>query len=84
MNTSSPAGDWSDELKGQTRDAVEGRDIFASRDGQLCLKHITSGFGTIAEEHLWSGVLTVVDRRTGAETTYATADELIAAGWAID
>jgi len=84
MNPSSPANDWSDELKERTRDAVESRDIFAPRDGQLCLKHITSGFGTIAEEHLWGGVLTVVDRRTGAETTYATADALIAAGWAID
>ena len=84
MNTSSPAREWSDELKEQTRDAVEGRDIFAPRDGQLCLKHITSGFGTIAEEHLPGSPLTVVDRRTGAETTYANTDELIAAGWAID
>ena len=84
MNTPSPAGDWSDDLKERTRDAVEGRDIFAPRDGQLCLKHITTGFGTIAEEHLWGGVLKVVDRRTGAETCYANADELIAAGWVVD
>ena len=84
MNTTSPAGEWSDELKARTRDAVEGRTIFAPRDGQLCLKHTTSGFGTIAQEHLWGGPLKVVDRRTGAETTYASADELIAAGWAID
>ena len=84
MNTSSPAGDWSDDLKERTRDAVEGRDIFAPRDGQLCLKHINSGFGTIAEEHLWGGVLKVVDRQTGTETCYANADELIAAGWMVD
>ena len=84
MTTSSPANDWSDELKERTWDAVEGRDIFAPRDGQLCLKHITSGFGTIAQEHLWGGVLKVVDRQTGAETSYANADELIAAGWAVD
>ena len=84
VNTSSPGGDWSDDLKKRTRDAIEGRGLLASRDGQLCLKHITSGFGTIAEEHLWGGVLKVVDRRTGAETTYANADELIAAGWVVD
>ena len=84
MNTSSPANDWSDDLKEQTRDALEGRGTFVSHDGQLCLKHITSGFGTIAQEHLWGGVLKVVDRRTGAETCYANADELIATGWVID
>ena len=84
MNTFSPAGDWSDDLKKRTRDAVKGRDIFAPRDGQLCLKHIASGFGTIAQEHLWGGALKVVDRRTGAATCYANADELIAAGWVVD
>ena len=84
MNPSSPADDWSDELKEQTRDAIEGRGPFASLDGRLCLKHITSGFGTIAQEHLGGGPLRVVDRRTGAETCYANVDELIAAGWAID
>ena len=47
MNTSSPADDWSNELKQETRDAVEGRDIFAPRDGRLCLKHVTDvGKGT--------------------------------------
>lgn len=84
MDSPSPAGDWSDELKERTRDAVEGRGPFASLDGRLCLKHITSGFGTIAPEHLWGSVLRVVDRRTGTETCYANADELIAAGWAVD
>lgn len=29
-------------------------------------------------------VLKVVDLRTGAETAFASADELIAAGWALD
>ena len=43
MSTSSPGGDWSDDLKEQTRRAVERRDISVPRDGQLCLKHIASG-----------------------------------------
>ena len=76
--------DWSDDLKAQTRDVIEGRDILASRDGQLHLKHLASGFGTIAEDDLRSGVLRVVDRQTGAETSFASADELIAAGWTLD
>lgn len=84
MTPPSPADDWSDELKERTRDAVEGRGSFTSLDGRLCLKHITSGFSTVAQEHLWGGVLKVVDRRTGAEACYANADELIAAGWAVD
>lgn len=75
---------WSDVLKTQTRDVIEGRDILATSGGQLCLKHATSGFGTISEDDLWRGVLKVIDRRTKAETIFASADELIAAGWAID
>ncbi len=76
--------DRSDELKAQTRDVIESRDIFAMRDSQLSLKHVTSAFGTMAEDDLCRGMLRVVDRRTGAETTFASADELIAAGWVLD
>lgn len=42
------SNNWSDDLKAQTRGVIEGRDILAARGGQLCLKHATSGFGTIA------------------------------------
>lgn len=75
--------DWSDDLKAQTRDAIEGG-MFVTRDGRLYLKHVTSGFGIMTEDDLLSGVLRVVNVRTGAETTFASADELIAAGWALD
>ena len=68
----------------QTRDAIEGRGIFAMRNGRLCLKHIVSGFGAITAEDLQHGVLKVVDMRTKQATTFASAAELIAAGWAID
>jgi hypothetical protein len=68
----------------QTRDMIANRDTIAARNGQLCLKHVTSIFGTIAEDDLLRGVIKVVDRRTGAEATFANADELIAAGWVID
>lgn len=76
--------EWSDDLKAQTRDVIEGREIFAVRDGQFHLKHVTASFGTIAENNLARGVLRLVEGRSGAETTFASADELIAAGWVID
>ena len=75
---------WSDELRAQTRDIIANRDTITARNGQLCLKHITSGFGIIPEHDLLHGVIKVVDRQTGAETTFANADELIAAGWVVD
>jgi len=75
---------WSDELTAQTRDMIANRDAITARNRQLCLKHITSGFGTIAEDDLLHGVIKVVDRGAGAETTFTNADELIAAGWVID
>jgi hypothetical protein len=83
MNTR-PTSDWSASLKAQTRDVIERRGMFVSRDGRLHLKHVASTFGTIAEDDLARGVLRVVDRQTGAETTFANADALIAAGWVID
>jgi hypothetical protein len=58
--------------------------MFVSRDGYLHLKHATSSFGTIAEGDLARGVLRVVERQTGEETTFASVEELIAAGWVID
>lgn len=84
MTASTSSNQWSDELKVQTKDAIEGRDIFAMHNGRLCLKHIVSGFGAIAADDLKRGVLRVVDMQTKQATTFASADELIAAGWAID
>ena len=84
MTASTSSNDWSDDLKVQTGDAIEGRGIFAMRNGRFCLKHIVSGFGAIAADDLQRGVLRVVDMRTKQATTFASADELIAAGWAID
>lgn len=83
MRTGIETSGWSDELRARTRDAIEGG-MFVARDGRLCLKHIASGFGVMTEDDLLSGVLRVVNVRTGAETTFANADELIAAGWALD
>lgn len=71
---------WSDDLKAQTRSVIEGRGMFAQRDGQLYLKHADSAFGTIAEGDLARGVLRVVEKQAGAGTTFANADALVADG----
>lgn len=84
MTTLPSSDDWSDELKAQTRDVLEGQNLFATRDGRLHLKHAGSGFGLIAADDLQCGVLRVVDIRTKREVTFASVDDLIAAGWAID
>ncbi len=84
MTASTSSNEWSNDLKAQTADAIEGRGFFAMRNGRLCLKHIVSGFAAIAADDLQRGVFRVVDMRTKQETTLASAEELIAAGWAID
>jgi hypothetical protein len=84
MTISPFSNEWSDSLKAQTRDVIEGHGLFAMRDGRLYLKHAVSGFGTMVADDLQRGVLRVVDMRTKQEMTFATVDELIVAGWAID
>ncbi len=84
MTASASSNEWSDDLKAQTQDAVEGHGTSAMRNGQLCLKHAVSGFGAIAAVDLQRGVLRVVDMRTKREATFASANELIAAGWVLD
>lgn len=84
VETPSTTNDWSDQLKARTRDVIGSWDILDARDGRLHLKHVVSGFGVMMEDDVQRGVLKVVDRRTGAETTFASVDELIAAGWALD
>lgn len=76
--------EWSDSFKAETRDVIRRGDILCTRDGQIHVKHAHSGFGTVAVDDLVRGVPKVVDRRTGEETTFADADELVAAGWALD
>lgn len=76
---------WSDKLKIQTRDLIDSRGPVGTPDGSLPLKHIVSGFGTVTEDDLVNGVFRIVDRKTKSEIdTFATIDDLIAAGWAID
>ncbi len=79
------ANDWSNELKAQTCELIDSGGPIGSPDGSLGLKHVDGGFGIITMLDLAWAVLRIVDRRTKAEiATFASIDDLIAAGWAID
>ncbi len=78
-----PTRRWSDTAEKATREAIEAGGVL-SPDGVLHLKHIPSGFGYIGLTDLIRGELRVVDKETKAETTFASVDDLIAAGWAVD
>ena len=84
MTVSASSNDWSDDLKAQTQDEIEGRGAFAMRNGQPCFKHAVSGFSATAADDLQRGVLRIVDMRTKQGATFASASELIAAGWVLD
>lgn len=84
MTASASSNEWSDDLKAQTQDAIEGRSAFAMRNGQLCFKHAVAGFGAITADDLQHGVLRIVDMRSNQEATIASVNELIAAGWVLD
>ncbi|MBM1172845.1 hypothetical protein [Microvirga arabica] len=84
MDRAQPDNYWSDSLKAATREAIKNLDVLATPDGSLPLKHVDGAFGTISLDDLVSDRLRVVDRQTGAESMFESADALIAAGWAID
>ena len=75
---------WSRDLEVQTREALEGRTILTARRGEICLKHICSGYGIITDEDYHLGVLGVIDRQTGIHAVFLSADALVAAGWVLD
>lgn len=76
---------WSKEHKAQTREVIESGGPIGTPDGSLGLKHIHGGFGIITMLDLAWAVFKIVDRNTKADiATFASVDELIAAGWAVD
>ncbi len=77
-----PSTSWSETLQQQTREAVEGIQIMP--DGLLHFKHKTLGYAASGiEDFVRDGI--VLRAKKGEEAyTFANANELIAAGWAID
>jgi len=74
----------SSDFRSLTRDAIGNVDVLRIRDGHLYLRNASSALGAIAEADLSRNVLRVVDRQSGDETTFASVDALIEAGWLID
>lgn len=85
MSSPSKASDWSDELKAQTRELIDSGGPVGTPDGSLGLRHIDGGFGIVTMLDLAWGRLRVIDRKTKADiATFASIDDLLAAGWAVD
>ena len=78
-----PDAQWSSELRQATKVAIEELAVLHAGD-HLCFKHIRSGYGVIAFADLMRGNLRMTVRSTEKEIVFANADEMIAAGWAID
>lgn len=74
---------WSETLNKATRDALD-RLTFVPDGDIVCLKHADGRFGMIAVDDVLRQNLKLIDRKTKQETTFANADELIRAGWALD
>lgn len=73
---------WSDRLIEETRAALEDRVVTP-----LCvlhMKNVNGRYGIIQFDDLVAGRLFIKDKKSEAEYDYASPDELIAAGWAID
>lgn len=76
------ANNWSDRLIEETRAAFE--DWVVAPLGILHMKNLNGSYGKIFMKDLVDDKLLIKDKKSEAEYLYASADELIAAGWAID
>jgi hypothetical protein len=74
---------WSEGLQAQTREAIEDPLILPPIE-KIHFKNIHRRCGTITFDELCQNKLRMIDSKTGEETIYANADELIQAGWALD
>ncbi len=83
---------WSDRLIEETRSVLdEGLGFFVPRDDFVHMKNINGNigkpggnFGKIYYKDWLDRKWIIQDKQTDAEYFYATIDELIAAGWAVD
>ena len=73
---------WSAGLVEETRKALQ--DVPVTLDGNLHMKNFNGSFGEISLDNLLDRKLLIMDNTANIEYPYASAEELIAAGWAID
>lgn len=79
-NITSPAP-WSESLQAQTREAID--DLSIGGDGRLHFKHKSLGYA-FSEVTDLIDVIKLTCKRTSAVYSFASCDDLIEAGWAID
>lgn len=80
MNTENKS--WSEGLQQQTKDAIS--ELHFSPDGNLHFKNINGGCAYITVQNLMKGNLLLVGSKTDELHQFASVDDLLAAGWAID
>jgi hypothetical protein len=73
---------WSDNLLEQTRNALD--NSFSGPDNFLHMKNINGNYGSICLDNLLARKLLIQCKKSDAEYSYKSADELISDGWAID
>lgn len=76
------ANKWSDRLIEETRAAL-GSWVVTPR-GDLHMKNLNGSYGKALLDDLVADKLLIKDKKSEAEYFYASADELITAGWAFD
>lgn len=76
------ANKWSDRLIEDTRAAL--KEWIVTPQGALHMKNLNGRYGKIFLEGLAADKLLIKGKKPEAEYHYASADELITAGWVID
>lgn len=74
---------WSPELIALTREGLEELAL-VPRDDKVYLKNINHSFGYLLLQDLLEKKLIVRQKGQDETVTYATVDDLIEAGWALD
>ena len=82
MTADNSQREWSSGLRDQTRQALY--DLPVCPDGRLHMKHIGGGNGWFDLLDLAASKFVLHLKGDSGERTFADADEVIAAGWAID
>ena len=82
MQTAETTQSWSEPLLDLTRKVMD-LDFVPVADF-VFLKNINGQFGMISVADWLEARLRVQDRETLAESEFASVDDLIAAGWAVD
>jgi hypothetical protein len=79
-----PGAPWSESLQTLTRKVLEEGTSFHRSTGNVHLKHRDGHFGYLALDDLLARRWHIQPEPAGRVLQFATLDELLAAGWAVD